>query len=158
MYLFILRLFPILKTILAHGYNHVTICVKIIENYILLGTSTFFSVCNDSFLHLNSFQGHFPLLVELLTRLVDDVIEDGVVAILKVMDVLLLLLPRDAVMHLFPALKKVLILLLSEKVHLTGDSGFLILGLDESSLALCDDAFPPLLAPQGRVLLVLPEA
>jgi hypothetical protein len=52
----------------------------------------------------------------MLTKLIDDVIEDGAIPILKVLDVLLLLLPNEASVMLFPCLKKLLVLLLSNKV------------------------------------------
>jgi hypothetical protein len=95
-------LFPNVKSILAHGYAHVAHCFKIMENYILLGGVTFLNI-------------HYALVIEILTKLVDDVIEEMAMPILKVIDVLLLILPHEAVVGLFGCLKKILILLLSEK-------------------------------------------
>jgi hypothetical protein len=95
-------LFPNLKPILGQGFFHVAHCFKIVENYILLGGVSF----------LNT---HYALVIEILTKLVDDVIEEMALPILKVIDVLLLILPHEAVPGLFGCLKKILILLLSEK-------------------------------------------
>ena len=69
-----MALFPVLYRIVAANYENFDVCMSILETYILLGGSKFLNV-------------YFPGIVELLSKLIDDVREEGTIVATKPVEV-----------------------------------------------------------------------
>lgn len=70
-----MRVFPNLFRIVAMSYEHFDVCMSVLETYILLGGSGFLRV-------------YFPAIVEMMTKVIDDVREEGTIVATKPLEAL----------------------------------------------------------------------